>query len=112
MSSVRSICMDWSIPDTTFSEYYNTLQGQIEYWLLWAMLGQMSYRAGRSNFPMFWYGAENSIGLYLEHCSYSPFLDNPRLGHPKMILAWDMRNVPEGQESSVDENFIPRLREL
>lgn len=106
MKKVRSVLMEWSIPDTTFSEYYETLHGQIEYWLLWAFLGQMKrqYR-----FPLFWFGAQNSIDLYLEHVSYSPFLDHPEYGRPtKEVISWDMRDVPEGQEDLVDENYIPR----
>lgn len=104
---VRSIEMEWSIPDTFYSDYFYTLHGQIEYWLLWAMMGYMKRKGLWMRTPMFWYGAQNSIGLYLEHCHYSPFLDNPRHGHPKASLDWDMRNVPEGQEHEVDENFIP-----
>lgn len=97
--------MEWSIPDTTYSEYYETLHGQIEYWLLYVLLGQRRRIYG---FPPFWFGALNSMILYLEHVSYSPFIDHPKYGHPKAELDWDMRDVPEGQEDLIDENYLPK----
>jgi hypothetical protein len=106
METVRSVNMEWSIPDTFYSDYLYTLQGQLEYMVLWFIKEKMKGKWNRT--PMFWYGAQNDIALYLEHPAYSPFLYNPRHGNPKMPLDWDMRNVPAGQEHLVDENYLPK----
>lgn len=107
-TEVRSVRMEWSIPNTFYSDYFHTLHGQLEYWILWAFCGHMERYGKWMKTPPFWCGAENSIGLYLEHPSYSPFLYHPVYGNPKESLKWDMRNVPEGQDHEVDENFIPK----
>ena len=94
----------WTSEDT-YSEYFHTCEGQLEYWLMWMFLGAM--RQFQSRAPLFWSGAQNEMYLYLIHPSFSPFVDHPLLGHPKMPLAWRMSNVPEGQRHLVDENFLP-----
>jgi len=99
----------WLVDDT-FSEYYHTVGGQIEYWLLVVCLGALKRYNGYTS--PFWFGAENRVHLYLIHPSYSPFVNNPRLpgpGCPKMeIEPWRMDNPPEGQEGELDEDFIPK----
>ena len=99
--------MDKWTSDDTFSEYFHTWEGQMEYWLMWIFVGAM--KRHQHCFPLFWFGAENEMYLYLIHPSYSPFVDHPSLGHPKMPLEWSMRNVPKGQEHLVDENFLPKI---
>lgn len=94
----------WSSEDT-FSEYYNSLGGQIEYFLMCFCLAAM--RKNSRNQPPFWYGAQNAMHLYLIHASYSPFVDAP-WSHKKQSSSWNMTEVPEGQEHLVDENFLPR----
>src|SRR5690349_1894705 len=96
--------MKW-ISDDYFSEYYYTWEGQLEYWLMQIFYGAMTKYTRL--FPPFWCGAWNEMALYLNHPSYSPFVDHPRLPK-KMSLQWCMSNVPEGQEHLVDENFLPR----
>lgn len=94
----------WTSEDVP-SEYFNTCAGKLEFFVVCFLYGGM--RKISPFAPMFWYGAENEMALYLIHPSYSPFVDHPRLGHPKRPLEWNMTKVPKGQENLVDENFIP-----
>jgi len=95
----------WTSEDTP-SEYFHSWAGQLEYCLVHICLQTMQQYT--RYWPWYWFGAQNSLALYLIHPSYSPFVDHPHLGNPKMFLDWDKRNVPEGQEHFVDENFLPR----
>lgn len=61
-------CDDWS-------PYYNTLVGQFEYWTLTIM--REAFRRNLDNWPSTYYGGLNSIDLYLNHPSYSPFWKQP-----------------------------------
>lgn len=93
----------WTAEDY-FSEYFHTWEGQMEYWLMWIFYGAMKQFPS----PPFWFGAQNDMALYLIHPSYSPFVDHPRLGSPKMPLKWSMKNPPPEQRHLLDENFLPK----
>jgi len=95
----------WTSQDT-FSEYFHTWEGQVEYLLMCIFLGAM--RKHQYSFPMCWFGAQNDMELYLIHPSFSPFVDHPFLGRPKTPLKWRMNNIPKDQRHLVDENFLPR----
>lgn len=96
----------WTAHDTP-SKYYHSFAGQFEYMLMRFFSSEMNRIARQT--PLFWSGAGNAIELYIIHPSYSPFVNNewsPE-GKRRQITMWKMDDVPEGQEDTVDENFIP-----
>lgn len=100
----------WSDSDT-FTEYFSSLEGQIEYWIVMICYG--AFEKNTRRFPMFWYGAQNSLHLYLIHPCYSPFVTNPSYEvKDKFPIEWSLYKVPEGQEHLVDENFLPNKSKM
>ena len=57
------------------SDYGRSLIGQFEYWLLTIM--RTAFHRNLDNWPSTYYGGLNSIDLYLNHPSYSPFWKQP-----------------------------------
>ena len=59
-----------------YTDYFNSIYGQIEYWGVMFMIA--GYKMNSGKFPMNWYGKYNNMMLYLTHWGYSPFVDHPK----------------------------------
>lgn len=60
--------------------------GQFEYWLLTII--QTAFQRKLDTWPSTYFGGLNSIDLYLNHESYSPFLQQPYYLDAPMELEW------------------------
>lgn len=68
------------------SAYFNTPMGQFEYWLLTIM--RTAFQRNLDKWPSTYYGGLNAIDLYLNHESYSPFLQQPECLTDIMVADW------------------------
>lgn len=80
------------------TSYRDTWTGATEYWAL--SLFCQAVRLSLRRLPLYYFGAYNALSLYLEHPSYSPFVDwvhQPMKSLAKMVPDWDSRNVPSAE---------------